>query len=64
MYVLLELWKIKKVVDIKVNNEHKILGIFPRISFADKGSYANSPTKEYDNVCNCFFVGKFIPFFD
>jgi len=48
--LLIELWKIKKVVDINVNTENKILGIFPRISFSDKGSYANSPTKEYDNL--------------
>lgn len=53
--LLIELWKIKKVVDIKVDLENKLFGIFPRIRFEDKSSYANSPTKEYDNV-NFFFV--------
>lgn len=48
--LLIELWKIKKVVDIKVDYERKILGILPRITFEDKSSYANSPTKEYDAV--------------
>lgn len=48
--LLIELWKIKKVVDIKVDFERKILGLIPRITFEDKGSYANSPTKEYDAV--------------
>lgn len=48
--LLIELWKIKKVIDIKVDYERKIFGLFPRITFEDKGSYANSPTKEYDNL--------------
>ncbi|XP_034254010.1 cleft lip and palate transmembrane protein 1 homolog [Thrips palmi] len=46
--LLIEIWKIHKVVDIKVNREQKVLGIFPRISFADKGSYTESSTKQYD----------------
>ena len=54
--LLIELWKIKKVIDIKVNREQRMLfGILPKITFADKGSYANSPTKEFDNVRNKFF---------
>ena len=48
--LLIELWKIKKVVDIKVDYERRIFGLLPRITFEDKGSYANSPTKEYDAV--------------
>ncbi|KAE8750235.1 hypothetical protein FOCC_FOCC003043 [Frankliniella occidentalis] len=46
--LLIEIWKIHKVVDIKINREQKILGIIPRISFADKGSYTESSTKQYD----------------
>lgn len=46
--LLIEIWKIHKVVDIKINREQKLLGIIPRISFADKGSYTESSTKQYD----------------
>ncbi|PSN44104.1 Cleft lip and palate transmembrane protein 1 [Blattella germanica] len=44
----IEVWKIHKVMDINVNQEARILGIIPRLSFTDKGSYIESSTKEYD----------------
>lgn len=64
----IEVWKIHKVVDINYNNENKILGVFPKISFKDKGSYADSNTKDYDNlafkylgwVCFPLLVGYFV----
>lgn len=46
----IELWKIKKVVNINFNDGEKIFGILPRIKFSDKGSYAESSTKQYDNL--------------
>ncbi|XP_078036752.1 putative lipid scramblase CLPTM1 [Augochlora pura] len=46
----IEAWKINKVVDISVNRNSKILGVFPTISFHDKGSYVESSTKEYDRL--------------
>ena len=46
----IEIWKIQKVVDVTFNYENKILGIFPRIWFADKGSYVQSTTRQYDNL--------------
>lgn len=46
--LLIEIWKIHKVVDIKINRDQKIFGIIPRISIADKGSYTESSTKQYD----------------
>ncbi|KAJ1519561.1 hypothetical protein ONE63_004839 [Megalurothrips usitatus] len=46
--LLIEIWKIHKVIDIKINREQKLFGIFPRVSFADKGSYTESSTKQYD----------------
>lgn len=46
----IEVWKINKVMDIKVNREERIFGYLPRISFTDKGSYVNSSTREYDMV--------------
>ncbi|XP_037957516.1 cleft lip and palate transmembrane protein 1 homolog [Teleopsis dalmanni] len=64
----IEIWKIHKVVDINYNNAEKILGILPKISFKDKGSYSESQTKEYDNlafkylgwVCFPLLVGYFV----
>lgn len=46
----IEIWKIHKVVDVNYNNQNKVLGIFPRITFKDKGSYSESSTKEYDKL--------------
>ncbi len=46
----IEVWKIQKVVDFKLNKEDRIFGIIPRISFTDKGSYVDSSTKVYDNL--------------
>lgn len=46
----IEVWKIHKVVDINYDHEQKILGILPRISLSDKGSYSESSTKEYDKL--------------
>uniref|UniRef100_A0A1I8QDB9 Cleft lip and palate transmembrane protein 1 homolog n=1 Tax=Stomoxys calcitrans TaxID=35570 RepID=A0A1I8QDB9_STOCA len=64
----IEVWKIHKVVDINYNTDHKLLGIFPKISFKDKGSYSESATKEYDNlafkylgwVCFPLLIGYFV----
>lgn len=46
----IEVWKINKVIDIRVDRNSRILGIVPRISFHDKGSYVESSTKEYDRL--------------
>jgi len=47
--LLIEIWKINKVVDFSINAEKPtILGIFPRIQFKDKGNYAESGTREFD----------------
>uniref|UniRef100_A0A1B6C3W8 Cleft lip and palate transmembrane protein 1 n=1 Tax=Clastoptera arizonana TaxID=38151 RepID=A0A1B6C3W8_9HEMI len=46
----IEVWKINKVVNIKVDKENKYFGIFPRLKFEDKGSYVESSTKEYDQL--------------
>lgn len=48
--LLIELWKIPKVVNIKVNRNEKMLLIFPKVTFEDKGSYVESSTKQYDMV--------------
>jgi hypothetical protein len=46
----IEVWKIQKVVNVKLNWENKLFGILPRIGFADKGSYVESSTRQYDNL--------------
>ena len=46
----IEIWKIGKVVDVSVDHDRQFLGIFPRIVFTDKGSYAESGTKEFDRM--------------
>lgn len=44
----IEVWKIHKVVDIKV--KRRIWGLPLILSFEDKGSYVESSTKEYDQM--------------
>lgn len=46
----IEVWKIQKVVDFSVDRQNRWFGIVPRLTFADKGSYAESSTKEYDGL--------------
>ncbi|KAF6207530.1 hypothetical protein GE061_015976 [Apolygus lucorum] len=46
----IEIWKINKVVDIKLDRERKVLGVFPRVLFTDKGSYVESSTRQYDQL--------------
>ncbi|XP_031833326.1 putative lipid scramblase CLPTM1 [Nomia melanderi] len=46
----IEVWKINKVIDISINRTSKFLGVFPKLSFHDKGSYIESSTKEYDRL--------------
>ncbi|XP_034826753.1 putative lipid scramblase CLPTM1 [Maniola hyperantus] len=45
--LMIEIWKINKVMDIKLNREDRIFGI-PKLTFTDKGSYVASSTREYD----------------
>uniref|UniRef100_A0A1E1WNT2 Cleft lip and palate transmembrane protein 1 n=1 Tax=Pectinophora gossypiella TaxID=13191 RepID=A0A1E1WNT2_PECGO len=47
--LMIEIWKINKVMDVKLNREDRILGI-PKITFTDKGSYVKSSTREYDTL--------------
>ena len=52
----IELWKVTKVISIRVDRENMIAGVIPRIVFADRPSYKSS-TKEYDVVsCVCVCV--------
>lgn len=50
--LLIELWKIQKVLNIEISrNERMLFGLLPfKIKFSDKGSYVDSSTKQYDLV--------------
>ncbi|CAD5221132.1 unnamed protein product [Bursaphelenchus xylophilus] len=48
--LLIELWKIPKCLNVEIKHDEKILGLFPKIKFSDKGSYVESDTKEYDQL--------------
>ncbi|XP_045187405.2 putative lipid scramblase CLPTM1 [Mercenaria mercenaria] len=48
--LLIEIWKIHKVVNVKTDREHRILGLIPKISLEDKSTYTESHTKEYDTM--------------
>lgn len=45
----IEIWKITKVKDVSMNYEYRIMGI-PTITLADKGTYVESSTKQYDQM--------------
>ncbi|XP_074663188.1 putative lipid scramblase CLPTM1 [Tubulanus polymorphus] len=48
--LIIELWKIKKVINIEVDRENKWFGVIPRIRFSDKSTYTESQTKKYDQL--------------
>lgn len=48
--LVIELWKIKKVVDFERIGEEKYFGLIPKYRITDKGSYVESSTKQYDMV--------------
>eukprot|EP00914_Ancora_sagittata_P012788 GHVO01024662.1.p1 GENE.GHVO01024662.1~~GHVO01024662.1.p1 ORF type:complete len:301 (+),score=41.14 GHVO01024662.1:65-904(+) len=48
----IELWKIHKVIDFKVDHENKLFGLIPRVTFADKSTYTQSETKKYDMMAS------------
>ena len=48
--LLIDLWKVTKVVEIKIDRENLIAGFVPRLTFVDRPSYVQTSTKEYDKV--------------
>ncbi|UYV65288.1 CLPTM1 [Cordylochernes scorpioides] len=47
--LLIELWKIHKVLDVSLDRTRPpLLGFIPRVMLSDKGSYVDSSTKQYD----------------
>ena len=48
--LLIDLWKITKVVRFEIFPQQRILGIFPKITMKELPSYSESPTKEFDKL--------------
>ncbi|KAJ1362845.1 hypothetical protein KIN20_022540 [Parelaphostrongylus tenuis] len=48
--LLIECWKIPKVINVEVVHDNKIFGVIPRLKISDKGSYVESDTKAYDEM--------------
>jgi len=46
----IEIWKIHKVVDVKIDYDNKLFGVLPRPSISDKSTYVESDTKKYDRL--------------
>lgn len=61
--LLIELWKVPKVVNVKVNRNQRILGIIPKITFEDKGSYLESSTKQWDMMAYRYLSWVIFPLF-
>ncbi|XP_053552486.1 putative lipid scramblase CLPTM1 [Bombina bombina] len=48
--LLIDFWKITKVMDVKLDRQNKVAGIFPRLTVKDKSTYVESSTNVYDNM--------------
>ncbi|KAE8584941.1 hypothetical protein XENTR_v10021167 [Xenopus tropicalis] len=48
--LLIDFWKITKVMDVRLDRENKVAGIFPRVTVKDKSTYVESSTKVYDDM--------------
>ena len=57
--LIIEFWKITKVVDIK-KHPTKMWGPFPAITVADKSTYVESSTKVYDKISFSIFILDFV----
>merc|ERR1712241_1441566 len=60
--LVIEIWKINKVIDVRVNPDNpSIMGFIPRLQFQDKGSYEESGTKEFDRMAFKYLGALFAP---
>lgn len=48
--LLIDLWKVPKVLTIKLNHENKYFGVIPRVEWIYKTSYVVSNTNDYDRL--------------
>ncbi|XP_076138565.1 putative lipid scramblase CLPTM1 [Alosa pseudoharengus] len=61
--LLIDFWKITKVMDVKLDRENKIAGIIPRLVFKDKSTYVQSSTKQYDDMAFKYLSWFLYPLF-
>uniref|UniRef100_A0A4W6CMN8 CLPTM1 regulator of GABA type A receptor forward trafficking n=1 Tax=Lates calcarifer TaxID=8187 RepID=A0A4W6CMN8_LATCA len=61
--LLIDLWKITKVMDVRLDRENKIAGVFPRLVFTDKSTYVESSTKIYDDMAFKYLSWLLYPLF-
>ncbi|KAG7278354.1 hypothetical protein CRUP_024599 [Coryphaenoides rupestris] len=61
--LLIDFWKITKVMDVKLDRENKIAGILPRLVFKDKSTYVQSSTKIYDDMAFKYLSWLLYPLF-
>ncbi|XP_016120100.1 cleft lip and palate transmembrane protein 1 homolog [Sinocyclocheilus grahami] len=61
--LLIDFWKITKVMDIRLDRENRIAGIFPRLIFKDKSTYVESSTKIYDDMAFKYLSWLLYPLF-
>ncbi|KAJ8280771.1 hypothetical protein GJAV_G00058790 [Gymnothorax javanicus] len=61
--LLIDFWKITKVMDVKLDRENKLAGIFPRLVFKDKSTYVQSSTKIYDDMAFRYLSWILYPLF-
>ncbi|XP_065185232.1 putative lipid scramblase CLPTM1 [Sycon ciliatum] len=48
--LVIEMWKLPKVLNIGISPDRKLLGVLPLPTFAYKSTYIESPTKKYDEM--------------
>ncbi|XP_042343131.1 cleft lip and palate transmembrane protein 1 homolog [Plectropomus leopardus] len=61
--LLIDLWKITKVMDVRLDRENKIAGVLPRLVFKDKSTYVESSTKIYDDMAFKYLSWLLYPLF-
>ncbi|XP_012691696.1 cleft lip and palate transmembrane protein 1 homolog [Clupea harengus] len=61
--LLIDFWKITKVMDVKLDRENKIAGVLPRLVFKDKSTYVQSSTKQYDDMAFKYLSWCLYPLF-
>ncbi|KAJ8368992.1 hypothetical protein SKAU_G00090200 [Synaphobranchus kaupii] len=61
--LLIDFWKITKVMDVKLDRENKLAGIFPRLVLKDKSTYVQSSTKIYDDMAFRYLSWLLYPLF-
>lgn len=61
--LLIELWKVGRVTDVSLDRERRWLGLIPRLVLADKGSYVESNTRQYDQMAFGYLSWLVFPLF-